>query len=351
MPDTHILLAGAVLAIVACSDPDAATPLAALGPLAGTDAVGASGNGGGGAGAGTASPTTAGSSSATVSGAGVGGVTSGVAGASAQGGNINSAGETTAGGNGNAGKSAGGASGDPLASGGPSKCPMMGSVLCDGFEGSAPGAADSPFKFEVGAGSTGVVDASKAFRGTKSVHLKTNGGQGFITETSTFTGTTAATNNNQWGRIWIWFETKAAPASHDVFIRLEDTASKAESAQLHVAGGSRGQLASEIRSGSDLYHPKILDPAPKPLPDGTVGFPLATPKWQCWEWHTTADNTLDFYIDGVEYTKMKVVAADKWPFPIFKKLYLGFMQFSTTPATELWIDEVAVSSERVGCGN
>ncbi len=347
MSDTHILVAGAVLAIVACSDPEGSTGFAP-GPLAGTDAVGASESGSSSGGASVASA--AGAASTPPSSAGTGGAMSGVAGSLPQGGN-SSAGQTAVGGNGSAGKSAGGASGDPLASGGPSKCPIVGSLLCDGFEGSAPDAADSPFKFEVGAGSTGVVDTTKSFRGTKSVHLKTNGGQGFITETSTFTGATAATNNNQWGRIWIWFETKAAPASHDVFIRLEDTASKAESAQLHVAGGSRGQLASEIRSGSDLYHPKILDPAPKPLPDGTVGFPLATPKWQCWEWHTTADNTLDFYIDGVEYTKMKVVAADKWPFPIFKKLYLGFMQFGTTPATELWIDEVAVSSERVGCGN
>jgi hypothetical protein len=80
-------------------------------------------------------------------------------------------------------------------------------------------------------------------------------------------------------------------------------------------------------------------------------FPLAPPQWQCWEWHTTPDNTMEFYIDGELYAPMSVVAADKWPFPIFKKLYLGFMQFGTTPATELWIDEVALSATRVGCGN
>lgn len=348
MSDTHILFSLAVLAVVACSDPNDSTPLDPNGPPAGSSSVG----GGTGASGGTASATTAGSTSGGASSVATGGTMSGVAGSTTQGGSTNSAGQSAVGGSGSAGAPAGGgSSGDPLASGGPTKCPLAGSMLCDGFEGPAPGAAGSQFKFETLMGSTGVVDATKPFRGMNSVHIKTNGGQGFITETSTFTGATAATNNNQWGRIWIWFETKAAPQSHDVFIRLEDTDSKLDSAQLHVAGGSRGQLASEIRSGSDLYHPKILDPAPKPLPEGTVGFPLAQPKWQCWEWHTTADNTLDFYIDGVEYTKMKVVVADKWPFPIFKKLYLGFMQFGTTPATELWIDEVVLSSERVGCGN
>jgi len=240
-----------------------------------------------------------------------------------------------------------GGNGEPLAQGGPSKCPAAGTRLCDGFETGAPGDAGSVFKFELGSGSTGVVDTTKAFRGSKSVHMKTATAQAFITETASFTGTTAATNNAGWGRMYIWFETKANPQSHDVFIRLEDPASSASSAQLHVAGGSRGQLAAEIRSGSDLYKPKIAEPPPA----DRVLFPLATPAWQCWEWHTTAENTLEFYIDGELYAPMSVTAADKWPFPIFKKLYLGFMQFGTTPATELWIDEVALSDTRVGCGN
>jgi len=251
------------------------------------------------------------------------------------------------GGGGGAGGASAGASGDPLAPGGPSKCPLAGSTLCDGFETAAPGEATSMFKFELGSGSTGVVDATKVFRGAKSVHMKTTSAQAFITETASFTGTTAATNNGLWGRMFIWFETKANPQSHDVFIRLEDPGSTLSSAQLHVAGGSRGQLAAEIRSGSDLYKPKIVEPAPA----GRVLFPLATPKWQCWEWHTTPDNTMEFYIDTELYAPMSVVAADKWPFPIFKKLYLGFMQFGTTPATEMWIDEVALSDTRIGCGS
>jgi hypothetical protein len=258
-----------------------------------------------------------------------------------------SGGSNASAGTGSGGGAAAGASGDPLASGGPSKCPLAGSKVCDGFETAAPGDPASMFKFELGSGSTGVVDATKVFRGAKSVHMKTTSAQAFITETASFTGTTAATNNGMWGRMFIWFETKANPQSHDVFIRLEDPASTLSSAQLHVAGGSRGQLAAEIRSGSDLYKPKIVEPAPA----GRVLFPLATPKWQCWEWHTSPDNTMEFYVDTELYAPMSVVAADKWPFPIFKKLSLGFMQFGTTPATEMWIDEVALSDTRVGCGS
>jgi len=315
------------------------------GGAAGSNAATAGGSASGSAGTSTAGVSAGGNvgtAGGTLSASG------GSGGASVSGGGSATGGSSTAAGNGGSGGgSVAGASGDPLAPGGPSKCPAAGAQLCDGFETAAPGDAASPFKFELGSGSTGVVDATKVFRGAKAVHLKTTSAQAFITETATFTGTTAATNNQTWGRLFIWFETKANPQSHDVFIRLEDPGSSLSSAQLHVAGGSRGQLAAEIRSGSDLYKPKIVEPAPA----GRVLFPLATPKWQCWEWHTTPDNTLEFYIDGQLYEPMSVVAADKWPFPIFKKLYLGFMQFGTTPATELWIDEVALSATRVGCGN
>jgi hypothetical protein len=290
-----------------------------------------------------------GSSGALLNAAGSAGILNGSSGAPAAAGATSGGGGVAGGAAGGPGAGSGGTDEGPATPGGESKCPLGGVELCDGFEGPAPG-ADSPFQFELASGSSGVVDTSKAYRGSKAVHLKTDGGQAFITETSTFTGTTAASNNGMWGRVFIWFETDAAPNSHDVFIRLEDPASKLESAQLHVAGGSRGQLAAEIRSGSDLYHPQIIDPRPAKAPEGTVIFPLETPKWQCWEWHTTPENTLEFFIDGELYAKMSVTAADKWPFPIFKKLYLGFMQYGTTPVTELWLDEVAISSTaRVTC--
>jgi hypothetical protein len=234
-----------------------------------------------------------------------------------------------------------------IAAGGASKCAAGTAGLCDGFEAAAPGQMGSAFSFEVGNGSTATVDATKAYRGANAVHIKTNGGGAFITETESFTGTTAATNNEMWGRIFIWFETNANPQSHDVFITLADPDSNAASSELHLAGGSRGILAAQIRTNTDVYRPAIM--AAQGMPT-SVKFPLAEPRWQCWEWHTTAENTLEFYIDGELYSPMSVQAADKWPFPVFKKLSLGFMQYGNTPATELWIDEVAVGGARIGCG-
>ena len=84
---------------------------------------------------------------------------------------------------------------------------------------------------------------------------------------------------------------------------------------------------------------------------GTINYDTQTPQWHCWEWHTTAANTSDFYIDGALYSMMSVTAALNWPLPIFKSMSMGFMEYSMTPATELWIDEVAVDTVRIGCDN
>jgi hypothetical protein len=87
------------------------------------------------------------------------------------------------------------------------------------------------------------------------------------------------------------------------------------------------------------------------LASPTVAVPAAQPGWQCWEWHTAADNSLQFYVDGKVVPGMAVTAADNWPFPNFNKLYLGWLDFSAGPTGNMWIDEVAVGDAQIGCNN
>jgi hypothetical protein len=237
-----------------------------------------------------------------------------------------------------------GTSTGPIAAGGDSKCPTpsvaIGS-LCDGFEGPAIGAAGSPFMADPMNGtSTAVVDTTKAYRGTKSAHLKMAAARVFITESGTFNQMgTAATNNDMWGRMFTWVTAPMNPGGHTVFIRLEDPATSGMSKELHLVGENDGIFGAEIRTTKDNW--KM----------GNIMYPLATPKWECWEWHTSATNALEFYIDGKIQSALTVTAADAWPFPIFKKLSLGFLSFRGNANVEMWIDEVAVGTSRVGCDN
>jgi len=237
-----------------------------------------------------------------------------------------------------------GTSNNPIAAGGASNCatPMVAiGTLCDGFEGPAIGATGSPFMADpMNGASTAVVDTTKAYRGTKSAHLKMAADRVFITESGTFNQTgSAATNNDMWGRMFTWVTAPMNPGGHTVFIRLEDPATSGMSKELHLAGENDGSFGAEIRTTKDNW--KMT----------SIMYPLATPKWECWEWHTSATNALEFYIDGKIQTPMTVTAADAWPFPIFKKLSLGFLSFRGNASVEMWIDEVAVSTSRVGCDN
>ena len=247
-------------------------------------------------------------------------------------------GGTTGSGGGNSGSTSG-----PITAGGDSKCAGSTAKLCDGFEEADVGGAGSAWTALTGGGTTVAVDTSKPYRGSKSVHITFKAAanaQGFITETKTFSaGGTAAMNNALWGRMFVWYQLDAgqtAPAGHFVFIRAEGGGS-----QLHIAGGHGAMLGAEMRTNSDMY--KYASPA--------VPVPAVPAGWHCWEWHTEADNTLQFFIDGKVVPGMAVTAADKWPFPNFSKLYLGWLDFSAGPTGQMWIDEVALGSTQVGCDN
>jgi hypothetical protein len=238
-----------------------------------------------------------------------------------------------------------GTSNNPIMAGGDSKCatPMVAiGSLCDGFEGPAIGATGSPFMADpMNMGSTVVVDTTKPYRGTKSAHLKMAADRVFITESGTFTQPgSVATNDNMWGRMFVFATAPMTAGGHTVFIRLEDPLLTGMSLELHVAGGHDGVFTSEMRfSNADHWN------------DTTIPVPLATPTWECWEWHTTAMNTLEFYINGKIQAPMTVTAAKNYPFPTFKKLSLGFLSFRGNANMEMWIDEVAIGTSQIGCDN
>ena len=179
----------------------------------GTGGTGTGGSGTGGSGTGGSVPT------------GSGGVPVGTGGVSSSGGaGSPDGGVDMRGGTGGMVGSMGGAG--PIVAGGDSKCTATAAAigkLCDGFEGAAPGTAMSSFVYALAGTSTAVVDTTKPYRGTKSVHIK-SAGQAYIRETATFTQSgTKATNNEMWGRIFIWFSQTGNPQSHDVLNEVQSS--------------------------------------------------------------------------------------------------------------------------------
>src|SRR5262249_24545234 len=87
--------------------------------------------------------------------------------------------------------------------------------------------------------------------------------------------------------------------------------------------------------------------------------------WACIEWHmSVATDEMQFWIDGDEIThvRQRAAAADacrgndldsRWLAPPrFDSLYMGFERYGdSTNDQDLWMDDVDLSTERVGCPN
>ena len=303
--------------------------------------------------AGTNGPGTGGSGTA---GTGTGGTGTGVGGSASAGSGGRGGGGAGRGGSTGAGGvvGTGGTGVSPMGNagqGGPSLCPLAGTTLCDGFED----ATTTPGPNWTTSGPI-TVDTTKSYRGSKSIKFS-DASMAYITETKTFTGTTKATNNEFWGRYFFLSNVAYAtyPQGHTVFGTLAGGPSDSLGDQFHFVGGSRAQLMAQIRiNNGDKY----TDPNGKNAGGTEPKFPASTDGWQCWEWHVTADDSYNFYINGTEVTEMAIVKGMATygkmtlsPFPLFASLALGWQSFSGGAVVSGWIDEVALGPSRIGCGN
>lgn len=78
-------------------------------------------------------------------------------------------------------------------------------------------------------------------------------------------------------------------------------------------------------------------------------------RWACWEWHLDgANDAARFWLDGERLSDLQITPATRpgpWTAPEYARLDLGFGHGHDEPADrfEVWIDDVVVSSARIGC--
>jgi hypothetical protein len=83
-------------------------------------------------------------------------------------------------------------------------------------------------------------------------------------------------------------------------------------------------------------------------------------RWACMEWELDSDaEVMRFWLDGdaVEDLEVRKVGTQcisdgtdgVWYYPTFESLNIGWREWWEAGTRELWIDEIAVASERVGC--
>jgi hypothetical protein len=242
-------------------------------------------------------------------------------------------------------------------------------LFCDGFEddalGQSPGA---PWRDETGTSGASVkVDAARAFRGQRAVHISAPKGAAYrrgyfaIHQSPVF----PAAASEMYGRAMFWLDAApitpaGKPPVHWTMVQGEGRSRDATYNSLYRYGGQH-QGGLGLMANFETTPPMRSD-----CWQHSEGR-LPVQQWACVEWHfAVANNEMQFWLDGSELSDLHVrdrgtgaesgclsteQLGGQWLAPpAFQSLYLGWERYQEPENDQdLWIDEVVVSRERVGC--
>ncbi len=210
------------------------------------------------------------------------------------------------------------------AAGGPSRCPGAGLLICENFES---GKID-PTIWRID-GSPEIV-ADKAARGTHSLHMHiTPSALGSRLRT---TGIFPITNNTVYVRAFMYYS----------------GAQLASNRHTTLSEGINSRQRYQLGIYQQRLHTNYNGPEADAGPVSRSPFP-GKDRWLCIEWmfDGSATSQVRVWVDGTEDTSLHLTGRTMGP---FSTLAVGAQQYGVDGATyDIWMDEVAVSTSRIGC--
>jgi hypothetical protein len=336
--------------------------------IASGGASGVSSSNGGGAGTsaeGSGGSSAVGGAKAEAGGAASGGKAAGNSGAGGAGAPGSDGGSSATGGS-DAGAPQGGAAGQENDGGrsfstdrsrflGDSRCAAAHVAFCEDFESGSL----SAWKLS----GTPTIDGVQKARGQKALHVRAASGSKVAIETNKIF---PIADNTYYGRAFVYFVALPTPVGSQTYAHWTFIAATGD----NVSGEIRvsGQMSNGINhfgvgtdnrtdtNGTGDWTNSDNDPkgAPKTVP---------LDQWLCIEWMNKGDtNETRFYWDGAEhpslYTSETMHGGNQNPYllPMFRRVWLGFQEYQQIRDTqnnleqyELFIDEVALDHDRIGC--
>ena len=313
--------------------------------------AGSSGNGGAGAGTSGAAGTV-GAAGATTSGA------AGATGGASVGG---SGGTTSPTPDGSATDGAAGAgpttdAASEMGAGGAGACPP-GALVCDDFESYAT-AADLAAAWTVTTTTaTLVVDATKPHAGGKALHMSSPGGTPVGVIIKQGAPLFPIAGNVMYGRMMMWLTKAPTGAVHWNNVQSAGFLPGSTQWGKYGWGGMYGTILAGYTIRTNATDTQAVIDCSKPS-----RMALPEKAWTCLEWEFDgAGNQMHLWLDGALLADADIIKTgtacvtpkppnDTWTAPTFANLTLGWMQYqqSSTPI-ELWMDDVVVGTQRVGC--
>lgn len=139
-----------------------------------------------------------------------------------------------------------------------------------------------------------------------------------------------------WGRVWLFVETPTTDAGHDVYIE-GSTGMNLSNYGVRPLNTQKGNMTINI---SPVGTAEAGANTTTPIPRGA---------WTCFEWQISAtggNGNVVLYAAG---SAMPTVSLNGKPIPALVEQHVGYERYASGPAGNLWIDDYAIGSARLGC--
>jgi hypothetical protein len=251
-------------------------------------------------------------------------------------------------------------------------------LFCDGFEAATADAPPAAPWSPVQTNGSVIVDATHPFRGGKAVKATTlstaASGQ---TYKRALIGLASAPvipvpNNAFYGRMMFYLESAPQASLHWTFIDATGPIPGQDYTSTYRYGGQFPLVEDGAFKGSQLmanYDTNDFYGTPSRGPNTDCSQQsdkqvVPVGKWSCAEWYFDGQsNQMKIWLDGTAVTSAEVdgkgmgctgvdakaVPDYPWTAPTFSRIDMGWESYATDDERTIWIDDVVISSTKVGC--
>jgi hypothetical protein len=240
------------------------------------------------------------------------------------------------------------ASGDAVAA---VACSDPALLFCEDFESYSPGAAtSSKWQSVTKSASDALTIETSPARGSQSLHVHTSQNEYAYIKLGSF----GPPNNSFFGRLYVWIDALPTAPAFAHFTLVEAAGQPAAAGVVRPLGGQYDPqgMSDDWGVGSDQG----------PTGDWTnwrASSPAQTQKWLCVEWEMlAAGDVVNVWIDGAAQTELSVSMTMHggtdagFVFPTWQTIWFGYWLYQASPTPsqfDLWYDDIALSTTRIGC--
>jgi hypothetical protein len=236
-------------------------------------------------------------------------------------------------------------------------------LFCETFESYATGAPPAgDWNDQTNRGAV-TVETSQHHGGQKSARFTTESHTGFKSAFISLVGAPVfpVQGNAFFGRMMTWLESAPEQSVHWTFIQGGGVVPGETYRSLYRYGGQHPVTIGGNFAGTQLMANYETPGGPgSDCWDHADNVILPTVRWACVEWQFDGpSNTMRFWLDGVAVDSLTVQGTGEgcvtppsdqtWRAPAFDILDLGWESYQGDSARTLYIDDVVLSTSRVGC--